>query len=226
MAERIPDAGGDEEYRQILAGLADDKEFTGVMEGLDDAMDIADLSRPLVPSTVHEQYQRPHAEQPLDVVVAKLNDAFKRLCREYNVNPKIFDASDEKYLAIQEDLAAELYKLKDEIYSGDILIATNALALDFNENSEDPRFVTALSGNRIVGTFCAPIIGPMPADMSALRLNDTDSSPLGVGLMVTNPLIIDPDGNAHRGDLQSDCAIISLSFSGNKLARCRFPAGF
>lgn len=224
MSERIPNTGGDDAFNRLIADLTTDKDFNKTVAGLDDDMDRADFATLSGDhAAAFEQYGLPHTEQPLDEVVHKITDAFQRICKEHSVDPNTTESSAEEYVAISKELAIAMYRLKKELWPGDIITATDALVVDMAGDDNTMDVLGLFGGDRVIGTFCTPIVGPMPDETHAIMLGDAIEPAMGVGLMIENPIVIDGHNEVHTDAFRGDRVIISLDVLGNKLAKYVFP---
>lgn len=224
-----------DEFDALMAECITDPEFSDTIAGIGDDMDWKELSKLPFGGGAHggvrEQYERPHDEESLDEVVPVINDIFLLLCLQYGVDPKTLENNDERYIAIHDALIDEIYKLGGTLWQDDILVASEAFAFDLLSNSadekdyKDPRPVAVVGGMKIVGTFYAPTIGPMPVDGRSAALNGPDRPALGVGLIIKDPFVVDPRGRVYPDAFKGDRAVISLNFQGSKLSKCEFLTG-
>lgn len=227
MSEFNRGTTGDDEFDKLMAGLEADEDFSSIIGGIDDDMDMADfatLSAGHV--TAAERYAIPHTEVPLEVG-DKIVDAFGEICKEHGVDPNLPPTSVAQYNGIGEDLAAEVYGLKKEIWAGDVITATDALLVDMGNGEDDCMHVVGVfGGDKVVGTFSTPVVGPMPDETHAIMLQDTVEPAMGVGLVLESPVIIDANGDVHTDVFEGRGVIVSLGVAGTKLTKYRYPAGF
>lgn len=94
--------------------------------------------------------------------------------------------------------------------------------LDLREEDDDAVGVTSIGGDeKIIGSFMSPVIGPLPDEVSVLTADGTTPLPMGVGLRVSDPVLVDKYGEPHSDFFKGD-VVIALGTVGLQLERFHF----
>ena len=127
---------------------------------------------------------------------------------------------------IDGELALAVYAMKKSIWSGDTIAVEDALVVDFAEmdDEEDGAPVVAVTtGQKLVGEFVAPGVGPLPDSVYALTDGEVDSAQVGVGLIMQNPRVVDSEtGEVFRDMFSGNQIIVSLGTVGLRLTKYVF----
>lgn len=222
MTEKIPQAS-DDEFDKIMKDLSRDDDFVSMLDELDSKMEKAELAKLSVINPHHEGYKQFKPEQPMDIVISKINSIFKRLCLKYGVDPSEPGVDEKKLISIQEALVDEANGLKEELSRGDIIVASETIVLDLIKDSQDVRVVELTGSVRVVGAYSQIVLSPTPIyDDSSLEYNLSESG-LSVGLVIDKPFILDIDGTAYLSAFMGDRAVIPLGLARGKLSRWPLP---
>ena len=229
MTERMNNSSDDDSdvFDELVADFVNDNDFVNTIAGLDDGMDMLDitsLSASCV--TALDIYARPHTEQSLGSVVKTLNSTFENECREQGINPNAATPGTTEYDFVREAICEIMLKLKSELWSGDVVAATDVLVIDSALSDESSMHVLGLyGGDKIVGTFGTPVIGSMPDETNAIMLTRDDALAMGVGFLLEDPIVIDSEGNVYANVFGGKQVVVSLNVLGCKLTKYVFTTG-
>lgn len=224
MSEQLPQPSPqDDEFTRLMQGLEQDAEFAESITDLSGKMNLAEATapRPTYEADVQRYLQR-HEERPLGIR-NYLVQLFKEVCEDYDIDPNSQQAP-ELYTEVEEVITAELHGLQKEIYAGDVIAVTNTMVVDIGgtQEGEGIRVLAIPEGIKVVGTFDSPIIGPMPDEINAVILNDSTPPAVGVGLVLTSPVVYGKDGATNTTIFEGRSVFVSLSPDSTELTKYHF----
>lgn len=203
--------GGKDPFDAIIAGLQGDSAFA------------ADISAAEASGRVLEPYERyllPHEEVAIDAVGDRIHQTFQRLCEEFGIDPNHPRVDPLVWQELGQLFALEVYGMKRELWEGDIITARSAIIVENDGVDQSVSDVVGLSdGDRLIGKFYAPIIGPMPDDMTVMTRGEAGFPPVGVGLLLDDPVMIDDENQLHTDPFSTRRVIVALGTMGLKLGK-------
>ncbi len=166
---------------------------------------------------------RPNYSTAIDDVGRAIYDEYHELCGIYGADVHNPERTPEAFSQVQDEIAIFVYNLKRDLWSGDTVAATHALVVDMRREGDDSLGVVSLSeGETLVGKFARPIIGPMPDEMSVFTLGESGDPPIGIGLMLERPLIVEETGEAHADVFEGTEIIVALGTLGLSLHKITY----
>lgn len=224
MSEHQPKQNPEDElFDNLVKDLAGDAEFSDTIEQLSGKMSLIEMG---MPTPTYEsdlkRYAKPHSERPLGIR-DYLVDVFNEVCEDYSVDPNSMQAP-EKYSEIGDIMAAEMYGLKKELYSGDVIAVTNTMVVDIagTQEGEGLRVLAIPEGIKIVGTFSTTVIAPMPDEVNAVILDNSSPPAIGVGLLISSPVVMGRNGEVNTDIFAGRSVIVSLSPATIELSKYHF----
>ena len=175
---------GDESFDRLEEMFGDDSALRDTMASLSDEMEWNE--RATLAAQYPGLFDEPRAYEEVDITATatEIHETFQKLCAEYSINPAHPDISPELLDEIDGELALAVYAMKKSIWSGDTIAVEDALVVDFAEmdDEEDGAPVVAVTtGQKLVGEYVAPGVGPLPDSVYALTDGEVDSAQVGVG---------------------------------------------
>ncbi|MBC7764511.1 hypothetical protein H7Y29_02245 [Microbacteriaceae bacterium] len=204
----------DESFDSIMAQFKGDATFVKRLEDINDKIDEHDAR---LPYDQHADTRDPCGAYHVVPVSAELEDlvnGFQDFCRNIGVSPYDESFHDSVLDQITQHVAIETYSIKDALTVGDTVSATFATIID----REDDFAVDYVGdGQRIQGEVEGITLGTIPDDVNALTLEESTHVPLGVGLIIKDPVIIEDDGSRERLGPDTHSVIIALGTLGLKV---------
>lgn len=158
---------------------------------------------------------RPNYTTTIDEIGQAIYDEYHELCRLYGADVHHPEQTPEAFSQVQDEIAMFVYSLKHDLWAGDTVAAIHALVVDMRRDDDDSLGVVSLSeGETLVGKFARPVIGPMPDEMSIFTLGESGDPPIGIGLMLDHPLIVEESGEAHADAFEGTEVIVALGTIG------------
>ena len=206
-------------------------EFTALMNQLQNDASIAGAVKDMTESDI----QRLRTEYPMffsgktavswlpiTEVMTRVDASFSRLCKEHGVdknNGLEVDMEALKMVSRGTIDALDNYDLRP--ICGDILGLTNGIVIDHG-SPDDPgdhaMFLT--EGYSAVGRYACMVIEPMPDDTAAITGHLGSVVPLGIGFVLTHPVIIDTETDTlSYGGFHSNQIVFPLGISGTVLEK-------
>lgn len=222
MTERLPR----DPFDELVASLQHDDSYTASIEELNAQFIGVEQqeARDKHPGLFGQH--RPNFTTPITDVGQAIYDKFVELCGIYGVDINRPDQTPEAFEEIQQEIAVFVYGLKREIWQGDTISTQHALVVDMRREEDDAMGVVGLSdGEALVGKFVGPVIGPMPDEMSALTRGELGDPPIGIGLMLEHPVIIEESGEAHADAFDGSKVIVALGTIGLSLHKITYQDG-
>lgn len=201
----------DDPFDSIMAQLEGDSVFAQSIEDMNDMIDEQDVRSlfNLHVGTVDSRgayYMAPVSDELAGVV-----EGFQDFCRVIGVTPYDESFRDGVLDRISQHVAIEAYSIKKSLAIGDTVSATFATIID----REDDYAVDYVGeGQRIQGEVEGITIGTIPDDVNALTLEESTHIPLGVGLIIKDPVIIEADGSREQLGVDTRSIIIALGTLG------------
>ena len=217
---------GDDSFDRLEEMFGDDSALRDTMASLSDEMEWNE--RAALAAQYPGLFDEPRAYEEVDITATatEIHETFQKLCAEYSINPAHPDISPELLDEIDGELALAVYAMKKSIWSGDTIAVEDALVVDFAEmdDEEDGAPVVAVTtGQKLVGEFVAPGVGPLPDSVYALTDGEVDSAQVGVGLIMQNPRVVDSEtGEVFRDMFSGNQIIVPLGTVGLRLTKYVF----
>lgn len=222
MSETTPQHGSSDEFDKIMAeNMSTHEGFSGALEDLDAAdtkAHFAELSAKY--ERAFGLYEAPHIEDSLDEVADEIHSIFTDLCQEHGINPNTLKSLNNAYAQISQDFNEKVAHLGDKIEYGDIIVAHDAVLLELGDRM---RILSISGDSKLVGTFVAPITGPMPDEADAIILNGPKELAVRVGFLLVDPILINQTGEIEHHAFESNQVIVTLGITGARLAKYSFP---
>lgn len=204
----------DKSFDSIVAQFKDDATFVKRIEDINDRIDEHDVQSLFDQHADTRDPRGAYYVVPVSAELEGLVNGFQDFCRNIGVSP--YDESFHDFVLdqITQHVAIETYSIKNTLMVGDTVSATFATIID----REDDFAVDYIGdGQRIQGEVEGITLGTIPDDVNALTLEESTYVPLGVGLIIKNPVIIEDDGSRERLGPDTHSVIIALGTLGLKV---------
>ena len=219
MTERFPS----DPFDELVASLRHDDDYTASIEELNAQFIGVEQqeARDKHPGLFGQD--RPNYNTPISDVGQAIYEKFIELCGEYGVDINRPELTPEAFEEIHQEIALFVYGLKREIWLGDTISVQQALVVDMRREEDDAMGVVGISdGEALVGKFAGPVIGPMPDEMSALTRGELGDPPIGIGLILEHPVIVEDSGEAHADVFDGSQVIVALGTIGLSLHKITY----
>ncbi len=205
----------DDVFGALTNQLAEDPGFVKRVDDIDDQMEENDVRSLFEHSVGMNDPKGTYYLEPVGRDLQKVVDGFHAYCRDRGVDLYDDYLSGDTLDQLSEYVAREVYNIHKQLVVGDTISATEVMIID----STDAEVIRVDDGLRIQGEFESPVLNPMPDDFSAAIFNEGEPihAPLGVGLIIQDPVIIGHDGSREPLESGAGRVIIALGTSGLKI---------
>lgn len=214
MAEKYgPQSDFDKEFEAMAEVMAEDEAFARRIDDIDDCLDEQMIDALFAPTVETLDPKGPYYVVPVEGELQTIVDSFHAYCRDLGVNPYDAHLPDHVLQMLMEHVMVETYNLSQTLRHGDTVSASSAMVNDFDEATVD--YVER--EQRIQGEVVGTVVNLMPDDVSGVTLNESGEVPLGVGLMIENPVILDGAGTREPLYDTPKAIVIALGTLGLKV---------
>jgi hypothetical protein len=216
----------DDDFASLISRLAADTEYTKAIDDMDSALAELEVTSRFTgaPGQTTDPRGRFYTV-PLEAEVSALVEGFETFCRQQRLDLMRPDITPEDLAELDQHIALEMYALRRSLQPGDVVSARGALIIDMDSDEEGGVGVDYVPENQCVqGILLSPVIGQMPDDFFAVTQDEAPHAPIGLGLMIADPIIIESSG--ERAAIADDerRVIIVLGTLGLKMEKLMYES--
>jgi hypothetical protein len=212
MSEQFRDShDSDDTFDAMMSQFEGDEAFAKSIENINDQLDEQDVLSLFDQRAGMVDPKGAYYSVPVDGALQEIVDGFREFCHNIGVSPNDDTFHDVILDQIQEHVVIEAYSIRDELAAGDVVSATRATVID-TQNDSGVDFIG--DGQRIQGEVVGLTVGMVPDDVSVLTLNESGKVPLGVGLIIKDPVVIEEEGTPEVFGQDTKTVIIALGTLG------------
>lgn len=225
MSEQHHQGYYDKQFDAVTSDLEGDLAFARAIEATEVQLDELAISSLFAAQAETTDPRGPYFVRPLQDEMTSIVTGFYEACDETRLDLMRPNLLPHDLEAIQEQVRLRILALREKLQIGDTVSVSNALIIDMDDDEEgSDGVITVTDDQRVQGTFITSAIGVMPDDFYAAAHMRSEQAPLGVGLMISDPVVVDARGERHSNVFSGKRVIIVLGTLGLKMDKLYYQS--
>lgn len=205
--------GSDDTWAMLEAQLLADADFANVVNTIDDEILKEQLAQ-----------NDPYYLEDITDAAEILYDAFVLACQASGVDIYSENQDEDAYDSVGQEIVLACHALRQRLGVDDVIASDRGIYVDANEiDGEYQAFVLA-PGEKLTGRFTSPAILRLPDEAYFLVGDSKRVLPAGIGLQLSDALVLRETGEAEERFSEKSRIIITLGISGMRLEKFHFAS--